>query len=50
MSKALEGRGCYSVAMETSLREKWFMMEADGWSAPEVKVKAEMCLVCVCIK
>ncbi len=36
--------------METRRREKWFMMDADGWSILEVKVKGEMCLcVCVCL-
>lgn len=41
MSRALRAWGCYSVAMETRQREKWFMMESDGWSTPEVKVKTD---------
>lgn len=44
MSRALLARGCYGVAMETRRRKKSFMMDADGWSTPEVKVKGEMSL------
>lgn len=39
--------GCYSVAMETRQRQKWFMIEDDGWSTPEVKLK-QRCL-CLCV-
>lgn len=46
MSRALQARGCYSVAMETRQRQKWRMMEVDGWSMPEVEVNIE---VCVCV-
>ena len=39
--------GCHGVAMETPRREKWFMMDTDGWSEPEVK---EKCKKCVCAR
>lgn len=48
MSRALLARGCYGVAMETRWREKWFMMDADGWSTPEGKVKMRV-NVCTCV-
>lgn len=50
MSRALQPRGCYSVAMETRQRQKRFMMEVDGWSMPEVEVNIEVCVcLCVCV-
>lgn len=40
--------GCYGVAMETRRRERWFMMDADGWSTPEVIKRGDM-HVCTCV-
>ena len=46
MSRALLAKGllwrCYGDKAEG---EKWFMMDADGWSTPEVKVRN----VCTCV-